>query len=273
VSRAALEAAAMYDAQTERSGAVHAFNAAECGRILVIDDDRVFGGFMMAALESRGHEVDWAACIQDGLASLYARRYDLAIIDLRLPDGSGLDFLRDATDEGLFEHTSAIILTGHDFEEPSDIRVFRKSLDLDPFLDRMANIVAATKKRKIASTHRATQPPAIHRGLAFDRHRPRKGARIDLVLYTSAASEKSQRALRTIHRVLDNYDAHQVNLTICDLADQPAEAEEDSVVFTPTLVKRGPGPRTWIVGNLDQDDLLIDLLDVSGVDRKRDGRY
>jgi CheY-like chemotaxis protein len=263
----------MYDAQTELSRAVQPLNAELCGRILVIDDDRVFGGFMLAALESRGHDVDWAACINDGLASLYARRYDLAIIDLRLPDGSGLDFLRDATDEGLLEDTSAIILTGHDFEEPSDIRVFHKPLDLDPFLDRMGHIIAATKKRKSTSTGRTVHPPVIHRGLPFDRHRPRKNARIDLVLYTSASSEKSQRALRTIHRVLDNYDAHQVNLTICDLADRPAQAEVDSVVFTPTLVKRGPGPRTWIVGNLDQDDLLIDLLDVSGVDRKRDGRY
>ena len=42
--------------------------------------------------------------------------------------------------------------------------------------------------------------------------------------------------------------------------------------YRPTLVKRGPGPRTWIVGNLDQDELLVDLLDVSGVDRKRDVR-
>jgi CheY-like chemotaxis protein len=269
-----MEAAAMYQVQTEPSRAVQPLNAAECGRILVVDDDRAFGGFMLAALESRGHDVDWAACINDGLASLYAKRYDLAIIDLRLPDGSGLEFLRDATDQGLLENTAAIILTGHEFEHPSDIRVFRKSLDLDPFLDRMAHIVAATKKRKNATTRRATAPPAIHRGLAFDQHRPsRKQSRIDLVLYTSAASEKSQRALRTIYRVLDNYDAKQVNLTICDLANEPSQAEEDSVVFTPTLVKRGPGPRTWIVGNLDQDDLLIDLLDVSGVDRKRDGRY
>jgi two-component system response regulator GlrR len=42
------------------------------------------------------------------------------------------------------------------------------------------------------------------------------------------------------------------------------------VVFTPTLVKRGPGPRTWVIGNLDQTEVLIDLLDVNGVDRRRD---
>jgi len=261
----------MYNVQTEPSRYVQTIDAIGCGRILVIDDDRAFGGFMLAALESRGHDVDWAACIQDGLASLYSGRYDLVIIDLRLPDGSGLEFLRDATDEGLLADSAAILLTGHDdFEEPSDIRVYRKPIDLDPFLDRMANIVASTKKRRGPAA--PTRPPVFHRGLAFDNHRPRKDARIDLVMYTSAASEKCQRALRTLHRVLEQYDGAQVRLTICDLADHPEHAEEDAVVFTPTLVKRGPGPRTWIVGNLDQDELLVDLLDVSGVDRKRDGR-
>jgi hypothetical protein len=29
------------------------------------------------------------------------------------------------------------------------------------------------------------------------------------------------------------------------------------------------GPRTWIVGNIDQPDLVVDLLEVSGVDRRK----
>src|SRR5581483_11817635 len=104
------------------------------GRVLVIDDDRAFGGFMVAALESRGHDADWAGCIADGLATLYSTRYDLVVVDLRLPDGSGLEFLRHATDEGLLAHSSAILLTAHEFDEPDDIRVFHKPFDLDPFL-------------------------------------------------------------------------------------------------------------------------------------------
>jgi len=69
-----------------------------------------------------------------------------------------------------------------------------------------------------------------------------------------------------------------VSFTIRDLSERPSSGDEDSVVFTPTLVKRGPGPRTWIVGNLEQvgHQLLLleitDLFDVSGVERKRDGR-
>jgi two-component system, OmpR family, response regulator len=260
----------MYYVETRNSRAVQTMDALRCGRILVVDDDKVFGTFVLAALESRGHDVDWAGSIQDALGSMYGGRYDLVIIDLRLPDGSGLQLLRDATDEGLLTNSGAIILTGHDdFEEPSDIRVFHKSHDVDTLLDCMADIVAATKQRRqFAGGAR----PASRPTLALDGHRPPRGIRLELVLYTSAASEKSQRALRTVQRVLEKYNASQVNFTIRDLSSRPSSGDEDSVVFTPTLVKRGPGPRTWIVGNLEQEDLLIDLFDVSGVDRKRDGR-
>jgi len=261
----------MYSEQTQLSRTVHLTDALETGRILVVDDDQAFGGFMFAALESRGHEAEWASCISDALAHLYACRYDLLIIDLRLPDGSGLDLLRAASEEALLTNSSAVILTGHDFEEPDDIRVFHKPLDIEPFLDRIAEIVARTKQRQTSG--RPALPRMHARHTADDRgHRATKASKIELVLYVSASSEKCQKALRTVHQVLEQYEADQVKFSVCDLSGRPASADDDAVVFTPTLVKRGPGPRTWIVGNLDQPELLVDLLEVSGVDRRRDGR-
>jgi CheY-like chemotaxis protein len=256
----------MYQRQTGVAETVQPAYVAETGRILVVDDDRPFGGFMLAALQSRGHDVEWAGCIADGFATLYTRRYDLVIIDLRLPDGSGLEFLRDATDAGLLAGAAAIILTGHDFDEPSDIRVFHKPFELDPFLDHMAQIVATAKRRRTRSGTLAANDGHAGSG----QQRPSRRRKIELVLYTSAASEKCQRAIRSIQQVLQNYDRDQVLFTICDLSGNPEAGDADAVIFTPTLVKRGPGPRTWIVGNLDQPELVIDLLDVSGVDRKRD---
>jgi CheY-like chemotaxis protein len=258
----------MYREQTDAAQTVQVLDAADCGRILVVDDDRSFGPFMMSLLQTEGHNVDWAVCAADALGSLYGQRYDLVIIDLRLPDASGLELLREATDEGLLEDSSAIILTGHDFNEPSDIRVFHKPIDIDPFLLRVQAIVAHTKARRSA---RSARPPAVLRETSNDRTRIGKPVKIELVLYTSPSSEKCRKALRTIRTVLDQYDTAQVAFSVCDLSGRPASADEDAVVFTPTLVKRGPGPRTWIVGNLDQPELLVDLLEVSGVDRKKDG--
>jgi len=138
-------------------------------------------------------------------------------------------------------------------------------LDLDLFLERMH---AQTRRRG------ARQPSSPRSNETSDDRggRPNRSPKIDLVLYTSPASEKSLRAIRAIQRVLELYDEAQISFAICDLSTDPDRAADDSVVFTPTLVKRGPGPRTWIVGNFDHADLLVDLLDVTGVDRKRDGR-
>ena len=258
----------MYGVETQEYSPVQLADAASAvGRVLVVDDDRAFGGFMRAALESRGHGVEWAGCIADALSLLYANRYDLVIFDLRLPDGSGLELLRDATEEGLLEHTAAVILTGHDFDEPDDIRVFHKPLDVDSFLTRMDEVVAGAKRRRRAVP---LKPPSSTRGVSHDHSgRSGKSAKIELVLYVSAASEKCQKALRTIGQVLQQYEAGQVRFTVRDLSRGTWSDDDAGVIFTPTLVKRGPGPRTWIVGNLDQAELLVDLLELSGVDRRR----
>lgn len=255
----------MYSAQTRSSQAVQVEDAVDTGRILVVDDDRAFGGFMLAALEARGHCVEWAGSIHDALGALYAACFDLVIIDLRLPDGSGITFLRDATDEGLLADSAAIILTGHDFEEPADIRVYRKGDDLETFLDRAGTIIAQAKRRRELPRR---QTHTI-RSRAENTPHPAKRIKIELVLYTSPESDKCQKAMRTIRSVLEEYDTSQVSFTVCDLS-RPENVDGDAVLFTPTLVKRAPGPRTWIVGNLDHPSLLTDLLDVSGVQRKRD---
>ena len=257
----------MYYGETRQATTVRPVNALTTGRILVVDDDVAFGNFMLAALECAGHDVEWASTVADGLSCLYHSRYDLVIVDLKLPDGSGLELLRNADDDGLLHDSAAVLLTGHDFEAPHDIRVFSKSTDLDRFLSGAGEIVAQAKRKRAA---RAVRGGNAHSGMAADKPGARPRSRIELVLYTSPASDKCQKAVRAVQQVLARYNLAQVNFTICDVAKHPRIAEEDSIVFTPTLVKRGPGPRTWLIGNLDQADLLIDLLDVSGVDRRRD---
>jgi circadian clock protein KaiB len=130
----------------------------------------------------------------------------------------------------------------------------------------MTNIIAIAKRRRTRGEPGAKGA----RDSSDDRHRPSRRRKVELVLYTSAASEKCQRALRSIQEVLERYERDQVSFTICDLSGDPEAGDADAVIFTPTLVKRGPGPRTWIVGNLEHPELVVDLLEVSGVDRKRD---
>jgi hypothetical protein len=53
---------------------------------------------------------------------------------------------------------------------------------------------------------------------------------------------------------------------VCDLVRDPFAGEADRIAFTPTLVKRYPEPRMWVLGNLREPEILADLLRVCGVD-------
>jgi hypothetical protein len=44
--------------------------------------------------------------------------------------------------------------------------------------------------------------------------------------------------------------------------------EEDRIAFTPTLVKRFPEPKMWVLGNLRESEILVDMLRVCGVESK-----
>lgn len=83
---------------------------------------------------------------------------------------------------------------------------------------------------------------------------------IELVLYVSACSAHSAQAISNIKGVLSRFDPEQVKLTVCDLSQRPIEGVEDRITYTPTLVRRGPGPRTFILGHITNRELLLELL-------------
>jgi len=64
-------------------------------RILVIDDDDRVRSSCLDLLRSRGYQVVGAAGAREGLRSFGERRPEAVILDLRLPDGTGIDVLRE----------------------------------------------------------------------------------------------------------------------------------------------------------------------------------
>jgi two-component system OmpR family response regulator len=80
--------------------------------MLLIEDDAVLGAAVRDYLASTGGAVDWMRTIEDAEDALIAVPYDLILLDLRLPDASGLDLLR--TQRSLGNATPVIILTAHD---------------------------------------------------------------------------------------------------------------------------------------------------------------
>lgn len=64
-------------------------------RILLVEDEPDIRRFVRMALESEGHQVFETATLQRGLIEAGSRRPELAIVDLGLPDGDGVDLIRD----------------------------------------------------------------------------------------------------------------------------------------------------------------------------------
>jgi adenylate cyclase len=62
-------------------------------RILLIEDDEVQGEILKSLLEQQNYAVEYFMDGKSSLAALEARQYDLAFIDIYLPDISGLDVL------------------------------------------------------------------------------------------------------------------------------------------------------------------------------------
>jgi len=60
-------------------------------RVLLVEDDRSLGKTLAERLAIEGHEVEWVETFAAATAAARARRWDLAILDVMLPDGSGFD--------------------------------------------------------------------------------------------------------------------------------------------------------------------------------------
>jgi CheY-like chemotaxis protein len=227
-------------------------------RVLVVEDQEDVRRMLVTALEIEGHRVDEAASAAEGLARLDNVRYDLVLSDYAMPGGTGTWMLHEATRRGLMDSTVALIVTAHpDVRDLADVDVIPKPLDLDFFLEQVRRILAGeanppSQGRDVPTTMRA----------AATRHR------VELVLYISSASPASIQARRNLERLLGEFDASQIKLTICDMIREPLAGEADRIAFTPTLVKRFPEPRMWMLGNLRDTEVLADLLRVCGVDGK-----
>ena len=63
--------------------------------VLIVEDEQAIRRFLRTALEGEGLRVYEADNMQRGLIEAATRKPDLVILDLGLPDGDGLDFIRD----------------------------------------------------------------------------------------------------------------------------------------------------------------------------------
>lgn len=119
-------------------------------QILLIEDDVTFSTIISSFLKKKGFEVKAVSGIQKGLEELKNERFDLLLLDYRLPDGNGLELIREMGGEIPF--TPTIIITGF-----NDVRTAVKSIQSGAFEyiikpvnpDELMMVIQAALRKKI----------------------------------------------------------------------------------------------------------------------------
>ena len=126
-------------------------------RILLVEDDRMIGDSVRAALRHEGHVVDWMRDGRAADAALASETFDVVLLDLGLPQRDGLEVLQAL--RARKDRTPVIILTARDaladrvrgLDAGADDYVV-KPFELDELTARM---------RAVVRRHRGRAEPAV----------------------------------------------------------------------------------------------------------------
>lgn len=80
-------------------------------RILVVDDEKTMREVVARILHKAGHEAETAECGRAALDRLQATHFDMVISDVKMPDMSGLDLLKEIKQK--HSPTAVVVMTGH----------------------------------------------------------------------------------------------------------------------------------------------------------------
>ena len=123
--------------------------------ILIVEDDTMIAYGLIYALEQEGYSVIHSQSVSDTKNLLVSNNFDLAILDMQLPDGTGFD-VKEMLNTTI---TAIIFLTVVD-DEANIVRAFEKGADdyiTKPF--RLRELLARVKRT--LNIHDGVEQPSI----------------------------------------------------------------------------------------------------------------
>ena len=137
----------------------------EAGTILVIDDEEVMREILESVLSSEGYRVKLAATGEQGREIAAREPIDLAIVDVMLPDGSGIDVLDELKKSD--PELVAIVITAFASIETGIEAMKRGAFDyvMKPFNNDELRVVVANgmKQRRLVDENRTLKAALIDR--------------------------------------------------------------------------------------------------------------
>ena len=160
--------------------------------VLVVDDEELFARAVGRKLRQGGMGCELAHDLAEARTRLAARRPDLVLLDMRLPDGSGLDFLRELR---AGDHTDlpVLVLTAFGGLEDAVAAMkeragdyLAKPVDLDELMVKIGRVLGQAD---------------LSRRLEYSRQRERHARKEDPLIGTSAAMDALRSRIARIRRL------------------------------------------------------------------------
>lgn len=126
-------------------------------RLLIIEDDQALGNGIVLALSGESYHCVHCSSLQEACLAMDKDVYDLLILDINLPDGSGLELLRTIRKRG---DIPVILLTANDLE--TDI-VTGLELGADDYITKPFSLMVLRARVKTQLRRRSeAKPERVH---------------------------------------------------------------------------------------------------------------
>ncbi|MDQ1339631.1 MAG: two-component system, OmpR family, response regulator, partial [Campylobacterota bacterium] len=95
-------------------------------RILIVEDETTLNRTLSEGLRELGYQTDEAENIKDAQYFIGIRNYDLVLLDWILPDGEGLDLVKEVKNKS--QRTAVVMISARDDKE-SEVAAFKQGVD------------------------------------------------------------------------------------------------------------------------------------------------
>lgn len=158
-------------------------------RVLIVEDEPLLGQALAMGLRQLGHAADWFTRGSEADGALVAAPYDAVVLDLGLPGGDGMEWLRRWRNRGV--KLPVLILTARD---GVDQRIAGLDAGADDYLLKPITIdeLAARLRALLRRASGRAQPVWQHGGLEYEPAARRvrwKGRPVDLTARELAVLE------------------------------------------------------------------------------------
>jgi DNA-binding NtrC family response regulator len=213
-------------------------------KILIVEDESLFARAVLKRMQKAGFECEHAETLQDARALVKQFEPDIALLDMRLPDGNGLDYLPELVASGI----TVIVMTAYgDFADAVNaIKLgandyLKKPIDLEELLlivqknEKTAELKTSLDYSRQRNAHTSDNISLIGESAAAQSLRlqidriAQLGAKYEVtpptVLIVGETGTGKDVAARMLHAACPNADKPFVHVDCASLPNELIEAE------------------------------------------------